>query len=775
MVELITDKALNKKQTKNKYKNKEQMDMQKRSTILLGLITSFLLFLSSCGGGGGSTGEPPTPPPPEASLQAPQITSAQSQASDSIVVEWNCNDEDLSDVIIEISVDGYNFTQSFSVNPDDTSFEIDGLISATQYFVRIKGVSGENSSEYSTVVAVATGQGAALSCEQPPGDNIYFVDVDGVCGSCSDLISKDDNAINNAWCTIAHAASEVQPGDTIYIRAGEYPESVVLSQSGEDGAQIAFAAYAGEDVILEGGDYINGWTQCQSANDCGGNPNWQNIYYNYIPAENAADTTALVANLFQGDELLDVAQEPDLPDSFFIDDIENYYPISVGGQTTTTLTDAITFSNYPPGFWEDAYALLWVTHNRVEFRKIESYANNTISFAETDAPPYDDRDGRYSIYNGVQQIDNPGEYSVSYNLEQNGTRKVYLWPLQGVIADNLVRFSARNYGININRQSYVTVQGLTVQRYTGSELIHGVGIGSVRQGGEIDGIVIRDNKVRFNRHATRGYGGIYLYGCNDCMVDSNTVSENVRHAGIFLSYPTRSRVKNNLVYKPGQTGIRYYYADQSSITNNEISNCSGSHANTITVYLWSNDVLIANNYIHDSLGYITLQRSNNITIYNNIIDTTISRIAVQEFGDQSSGTWILANNTFINSSNSTSVMFSNHGADYIIKNNILDGSAVLDEGTVDRDNNIYTGLMWSQGSNYGWELAENEIVQEDLSQILTDESNSDYTPVINGYAVGAGQDISDVLPSDIFTDFEFDKDFSGAQRDMAAPSIGAME
>ena len=418
---------------------------------------------------------------------------------------------------------------------------------------------------------------------------------------------------------------------------------------------------------------------------------------------------------------------------------------------------------------------MWVTHNRVEFRKIDSYANGTIAFAETDAPPYDDRDGKYSIYNGVQQIDNPGEYSVGHNLEQNGTRKVYLWPLYGAANNNSIRFSARNYGININRKSYVTVLGLTVQRYTGSELIHGVGIGSVTQGAEISGIVVKDNEVRFNRHATRGYGGIFLYGCNDCLVGSNNVSENVRHAGIFLSSPARSVVKNNLVHKPGQTGIRYYYADQSSIVNNEVSGCSGSHANTITVYLWSNDVLIANNYIHDSLGYITLQRSNNITIYNNIIDASKSRIAVQEFGDQSSGTWILANNTFINSSNSTSVMFSNHGANYIIKNNILDGSALLDEGTVDRDNNIYTGLMWSQGINYGWELAENEIVQEDLSQILTDSVNGDYTPLVNGFAVGAGQDISDILPTDIFTDFDFDRDFSGRQRDMNSPAIGAME
>lgn len=640
-------------------------------------------------------------------------------------------------------------------------------------FFLVTGCGGGSSAD-SGGTGTRDQQRQKLSCEQPQGD-FYFVDGAGVCGTCSDEISKAENSIDNAWCTIAHAASVSQPGDTIYIRDGEYQESITLSQSGADGSPITFAAFDSEDVILEGGDYLNNWVRCDSAAACGGNPNWQNIHYNYIPAEKASETDALVANLFQGDQMLAVAQEPDMPDPFYIDDIENYYSIEVGGQTLTTITDPGRLSGFHPSFWQDAYALMWVTHNRVEFRKIDSFMNGTISFAETGAPPYDDRDGKYSIYNGVQQIDNPGEYSVGHNLEQNGTRKIYLWPLYGNANNNSIRFSARNYGININRQSYVTVQGLTVQRYTGSELIHGVGIGSVTQGGEINEVNIINNEVRFNRHATRGYGGIFLFGCNDCAIDSNIVSENVRHAGIFLSNPTRSVVKNNLVYKPGQTGIRYYYADQSSIVNNEVSGCSGSHANTITVYLWSNDVLIANNYIHDSLGYITLQRSNNITIYNNIIDATISKIAVQEFQDQSSGTWILANNTFINSSNSTSVMFNNYGANYIIKNNILDGSAVLDEDTVDRDNNIYTGLMWNQGTNYGWVLAENEIVQEDLNQILADSASGDYTPLANGYAASAGQDISNILPSEIFTNFDFDKDFSGAQRDMNNPTIGALE
>lgn len=614
-------------------------------------------------------------------------------------------------------------------------------------------------------------------CVQPQGENILFVDVENVCGSCSDDVERDDNAINNAWCTLTHAASVVQPGDTVYLRAGVYPESVTLSVNGEDQNPITIAAYGNEDVVLEGGDVLSGWNQCSSADNCGGNPNWQNIFYAYIPQEHAAETDALIANLFQGDDLLAVAQEPDMPDSLYIDDIENYFPIALGAQTETALTDAAILGDFASGFWEDAFALLWVTHNRVEFRKIDSFdrQNSAITFAETGAPPYDDRDGKYSIYNGVQQIDNPGEYSINYQLEQDGTRKVYLWPLNGVVSNTSIRFSVRNYGIDINRKSYVTVQGLKVQRYTGSELIHGIGIGSVHQGGELNGVVIRDNEVRFNRHATRGYGGIYLSNCADCSIEDNTVYENVRHAGIFMNGPIRSKIKDNIVYRAGQTCVRFYGAQQSQIIGNDISGCSGSHANTITVYLYSEDVLIANNYIHDSLGYITLQSSTNINIYNNFVDTSKSRIAATEFGGTSNGTWIIAQNTFVSSAPSTALMLGNNGADFIVKNNILDGFCPPDGATVDRSNNLYTGLMWCQGNQYGWELEDNEVIEEDLDQIFSSPATGNYIPLGNSYAAASGADISDLLPSDIFADFRFDLDIDGNSRNMANPAMGALE
>jgi len=61
--------------------------------------------------------------------------------------------------------------------------------------------------------------------------------------------------------TIQKAADVMEPGDTCYVRAGVYHESVELRRSGRPDAPIRFAAYPGEVVVLDGAELIEGpWT-----------------------------------------------------------------------------------------------------------------------------------------------------------------------------------------------------------------------------------------------------------------------------------------------------------------------------------------------------------------------------------------------------------------------------------------------------------------------------------------------------------------------------------
>jgi hypothetical protein len=54
------------------------------------------------------------------------------------------------------------------------------------------------------------------------------------------------------WLTIQRAADTLTAGDTVYIRAGTYPEQVIPENSGNDDDFITYAAYPGETVTIDG-------------------------------------------------------------------------------------------------------------------------------------------------------------------------------------------------------------------------------------------------------------------------------------------------------------------------------------------------------------------------------------------------------------------------------------------------------------------------------------------------------------------------------------------
>jgi hypothetical protein len=67
------------------------------------------------------------------------------------------------------------------------------------------------------------------------------------------------------WRTLAHAVTQLKPGDTLYLRGGVYYEAVVLKKSGTKEMPITIRAYPGELAVLDAGyrefveDAANAW------------------------------------------------------------------------------------------------------------------------------------------------------------------------------------------------------------------------------------------------------------------------------------------------------------------------------------------------------------------------------------------------------------------------------------------------------------------------------------------------------------------------------------
>lgn len=94
-------------------------------------------------------------------------------------------------------------------------------------------------------VPVSTPVPAPVSAPIPASSgNTYYVSKSG----------NDNNpgTKEKPWLTITKAANTLAAGDTVYVREGTYKEQVTVKNSGSAGKYIAFSAYPGDSVTLDG-------------------------------------------------------------------------------------------------------------------------------------------------------------------------------------------------------------------------------------------------------------------------------------------------------------------------------------------------------------------------------------------------------------------------------------------------------------------------------------------------------------------------------------------
>jgi hypothetical protein len=65
--------------------------------------------------------------------------------------------------------------------------------------------------------------------------------------------------LDKPFASINKGAGVLAPGDTLYIRAGTYNQTVYIGNSGADSASITIASYPGEWAVIDGQDTIPGY------------------------------------------------------------------------------------------------------------------------------------------------------------------------------------------------------------------------------------------------------------------------------------------------------------------------------------------------------------------------------------------------------------------------------------------------------------------------------------------------------------------------------------
>ncbi len=446
------------------------------------------------------------------------------------------------------------------------------------------------------------------------------------------------------WKTIRHAASQVQPGDTVYVKEGTYRETVILTRSGTASDPITIAAYPGHEgkAVINAAQPVTDWTPCTGPSDCAGNPHWSHIYYADVApyVTSHPDTGFAIRQVFQHAQKLARSRYPNTGWR---------YPTAVTDPKTTFTDDTLSV---PRGYLNGAVCHIKTAMWRIDQIPIAGSGGNKIMLAKN---PWYDISTRFGYYiTGIPgEIDEEGEWA--YDPYR---KRLYLWP-RGDSPDE-VEYTYREYCLRTyDNVSYNIVRGLTMRYpyrygvwlYLANNMIvedntiehaftHGIELQSTF--GPCDDNQIVRNTIRYS-----GYRAINVGGeAARCNIEGNTAyATGVEHfggdlmngpsEGIYIAGP-EARVYNNRIDRVGNVGLYLHgQARGREVSHNYVTNTGLALSDTGGLYSagfceGSEEDRIHHNIIVDSLGCRSMDK---------VFDMGMP-VAIETYSGDSSGIYI---------------------------------------------------------------------------------------------------------------------------------------
>lgn len=407
--------------------------------------------------------------------------------------------------------------------------------------------------------------------------------------------------------TLGRAAELLQPGDTAWVHAGTYRETVRPARSGEAGRPIRFMAAPGEKVIVSGADVLAGpWTVYQG-----------NIW--------RTPTDKRFVQLFVDGKMMIEARWPNTR-------LGDLMVMNRASAEEGTDYDVIADPNLPPGDWTGAVLLIWPGDRWTNAtRRVTEYEAGKALRVDLDFrrpnpdpyhvhDPYKPRAGNpYVLIGSLAGLDMAGEWALD---EKTGT--AYLWtPDSTSPVAHMVEVKQRALAFDLSKLSNIQVQGFDI-------------FAAAVSLADAHGCLVEDCRMRYVDHfrdlngsSTPAPANVMTGADNElrrCLIaysagtalavagENNRLTNCVVHdanylgtgrGGLDLSRSVGARISHCSVFRAGRDIIQHGGSKRICIEYCDLYNANMLNNDAGAIYCWGTKGeggVIAYNWIHDNLG-----------------------------------------------------------------------------------------------------------------------------------------------------------------------------
>jgi hypothetical protein len=589
------------------------------------------------------------------------------------------------------------------------------------------------------IVSILAGSLYVLSADAAT----YFVATNGSDGNTGTNLSAP-------FQTVQRAAGIMLAGDTCFIRAGNYRETLAPPNSGTSGAPITFAAYANEIATINGADVVTNWTFLSNG-IYQASVNWDlGEGCNQVFVDGAITHEAQYPDYGSGDLLH--------PATFTV----------VVNSTNPVLITSAALGGKPDNYWAGSwfvggvgYAWAW------QSARVIASTNNTITVDATTETPnwWFTGSGNGFLWGLFSLLNADNEWYLQTN---SGGNTLYLRIAGGASpSTHTVEMKRRNWCVDLNGRNCIIVSNLNL--WAGAARLTG------------NGNVLQNCQAQFLSHFTiinQGYlenggteqgDGVEING-NYNVVRGCTIS-NTAGSGVYSS-GSSNLITRNLIYNTDYSGT--YACPIALHGNGEIVTFNTAHTSGRDIVRpEGTGSVICFNDLSDpgllckDLGVIYAWGVNGqavagvaTRIANNWIhDNSNSSLSPLIYLDNYDANFVVDHNVCWNSSGDSGVRINGPALGHRIYNNTLFNCYDVGTRTYDSWPNDNPNPAFWTNDVYQYSASNNLFLAASPQSQLVNWTNEDFQLQTNAPAIGAGV----VIPG--FTD-----GYTGS-----APDLGAYE